>query len=58
MIVVSLNVGGGSVTERRRWRPPYQTGKPVLAGDQWWPFFVTHFYLVTEILCLVILYFD
>ena len=45
VIAVSLNVGGGvrlikpaklyicsktcSVTERRRWRPPYQTGKTV-----------------------------
>ena len=30
---------------------------PVLAGDQWWPFFVTFLFLVTDILCLVIQYF-
>ena len=29
----------------------------VLAGDQWWPFFVTFYLLVTDILCLVIQYF-
>ena len=29
----------------------------VLAGDQWWPFFVTFYFLVTEILRLVIQYF-
>ena len=29
----------------------------VLAGDQWWPFFVTFYFLVTDILCLVIQYF-
>ena len=26
----------------------------LLAGDQWWPFFCNIFFLVTEILCLVI----
>ena len=29
----------------------------LLAGDQWWPFFVTFYFLVTDILCLVIQYF-
>ena len=29
----------------------------ILAGDQWWPFFVTFYFLVTDILCLVIQYF-
>ena len=29
----------------------------ILAGDQWWPFFVTFNFLVTDILCLVIQYF-
>ena len=27
----------------------------ILAGDQSWPFFITFLYLVTEILCFVIL---
>ena len=30
---------------------------PILAGDQWWPFFVTFYFLVTDILCIVIQYF-
>ena len=34
---IRVAVGERSLTERRRWRPPYQTGKTVLAGDQWWP---------------------
>ena len=29
----------------------------LLAGYQWWPFFVTFYFLVTDILCLVIQYF-
>ena len=29
----------------------------LLASDQWWPFFVTFLFLVTDILCLVIQYF-
>ena len=33
------------------------TARSVLAGDQWWPFFVTFLFLVTDILCLVIQYF-
>ena len=45
---IRVAVGDCSVTERRRWRPPYQTGKTVLAGDQSWPFFITFLYLVTE----------
>ena len=29
----------------------------LLAGDQWWPFFVAFLFLVTDILFLVIQYF-
>ena len=54
---IRVAVGDCSITERRRWRPPYRTGKTLLAGDQWWPFFVTFYFFVTDILCLVIQYF-
>ena len=45
IVVHRVAVGDCSVTERRRWRPPYQTGKTVLAGDKLWPFFVIYFFL-------------
>ena len=34
----------------------YNNNITPLAGDQWWPFFVTFLFPVTDILCLVIQY--